>query len=111
MAERERLGGGSLRDWSRRLARSLALGLAAAAACSGEPTWRGWVYPDRNDLSQSIPLGEFESLESCRASAVAVMAKLPVGTEEEPLEPDYECGRDCRTHSEFAVNVCEETAK
>ena len=47
--------------------------------------WIGIVYPDKTNLSQSIQIGKFASLERCRAASIATIRKAyPNG--------DYECG-------------------
>ena len=33
--------------------------------------WEGYVYPDKQDLTQHIFVGEYSTLESCRAGALA----------------------------------------
>jgi hypothetical protein len=48
----------------------VVIALLALYGCdSGGSTWRGFYYPNRNDLSNSELLGEFETLVQCRAAA------------------------------------------
>jgi hypothetical protein len=64
--------------------------------------WQGYVYPDKNDLTKHIQLGNFDSLENCRKAAIDVMWKLG-----ERSKRDYECGLNCKT--ETMPMICEKT--
>lgn len=96
----------------------LAVVCLTLCSCSGPLPWQGWVYPDRNDLTDSIPLGAFSSLEDCRISARtairllsdAEQRTLAVSPDYEPLEQDWECGYKCRPDA-GGLNVCERTDK
>ncbi len=51
-------------------------------------TWKGYVYPDKNNLSNVIELGEFKTEDECNAAAVNTLRRvssLSAG--------DYECHR------------------
>jgi len=60
--------------------------------------WSGYVYPDRSNLSNHKYIGTFESLELCRAEAIASLEQYG-GTR----NGDYECGLNCKD------SVCEKT--
>ena len=60
------------------------------------------MYPDRHNLMRSINLGEFTSLEDCRAAALDALERYPDG--------DYECGKNCREHSR-GLYVCDDTVR
>lgn len=78
----------------------------AMVGCSDR--WEGFVYPNRNNLSNHRNLGAFESLEMCRAAAKGFL------TEIKALESgDYECGKNCDNGSNFSsgIKVCEETLR
>lgn len=76
--------------------------LVLSAGCS--ESWEGYAYPNKNDLGQHIALGQFSSLEECRAAAVDTLRR--VSTER---KGDYECARDCRDES--GLRVCAETTR
>lgn len=83
------------------------------AGCDRAP-WQGWVYPSASDLTDDIPIGRFDSLEQCRGSAKAVLAR----TEErrdgdgEAIKGDYECGYKCKPDGGMSgSNVCEKTER
>lgn len=73
-------------------ARAAPVGALLALACSGEPRWTAFVYPDRTDLSTVYYPGNYSTLEDCRTAVVTYMyargIALGVG--------DYECGYKCR---------------
>ena len=82
----------------------------AIAACADADNWRGDVYPDGSDLTRSIHIGNYESLEACRAAAQAKLREL--GATE---AGDYECGLNCRPMfpelGDESVQVCKETRR
>ena len=75
------------------------------AGCGGD-IWDGYVYPNKNDLSSHVAIGQFHTLEACRASAVGT---LSLATHGNPSRGDYECGLNCKPKDGF--NVCEETTQ
>jgi hypothetical protein len=85
------------------------------AACSGDRhEWQGTVYPKTGVEPFDLRIGHFETLEQCRAAALAILTK----TVPEPgAAPDYECGRNCETSKvvplpgQLPTLVCDETAK
>lgn len=87
---------------------ALTLAVLSLAACGGQSAeWKGWVYPDADDLTRSVALGRFRSLEECRAySTNALRALSPNGG------GDYECGLKCRPRTELGGSeTCKETSR
>jgi hypothetical protein len=82
---------------------SLALGLlATAAGCDYLfQEWQGFVYPDRSNLTRSIYVGRFKTLEDCRAAALAALGQNRQG--------DYECGLNCTPRN--GINICSRTER
>lgn len=78
--------------------------LIVTALCGCSDTWEGYAYPNKNDLTQHISLGEFPSLEACRVAALDTLRR--VSTER---KGDYECARDCK--DKIGLRVCEETTR
>lgn len=70
--------------------------------------WSAFVYPDKANLSDSRSLGDFESLAACRDASIAVLSRIPGGSE----RGTYECGKNCDTPSQpGAIRICAETAR
>jgi hypothetical protein len=78
------------------------------SGCSQE--WRGFVYPNKNDLSKHIEVGRYDSLEKCRDAS---LGKLQIIGKR--YEGDYECGLNCRPLRNFDgssdMNVCKKTER
>lgn len=89
--------------------RSITAIVIAALAMSGcfKDEWSGFVYPNKNDLTEHINIGTYKSLEECRASAVSALNKIsPISV------GDYECGLNCESRSGMGdVKVCEKTER
>ncbi|WP_298697396.1 hypothetical protein [uncultured Brevundimonas sp.] len=79
--------------------------LVSLMACGERADWKGWVYPNRDDLTSDVPLGRFTSLEECRATATEALFALKA------LQGDYECGFKCKLRPELGLSVCERTEK
>lgn len=80
--------------------------LLSCSGC-GSNSWEGFVYPNKNDLTQHRSLGSFPSLEACRAAARRYLADL--GSRE---RGDYECGKNCKDSSSLrGTRVCDETLR
>lgn len=78
----------------------------AVSGCFREE-WEGFVYPNKNNLSEHINIGSYKSLEECRASAVNALNKISSVS-----AGDYECGLNCESRSGMGgINVCEKTAR
>ena len=76
-----------------------------AAACTQQ--WEGYAYPSRANLSQYVYVGKFDSLEACRAAAQRKLLQISSFQ-----AGDYECGRNCKSRSEFgSVRVCDQTTR
>lgn len=84
---------------------ALTLSLSACSAQSEQ--WEGWVYPDKDNLAQSVDIGTYKSLTECRVSALELLTKLS------SIDAgDYECGLNCKPlfeNVEDSVHVCEQT--
>lgn len=87
--------------------------MAMVAACSDQPEWKGWVYPNASFLPDDIPIGRFTSLQECRASARALLARLDQRRDDKgnTITGDYECGYRCEQSDLPGLNVCERTEK
>jgi hypothetical protein len=84
------------------------LGLALIAVYfwwSGRERWQAIVYPNKNDLTEDIRLGELESLEQCRA---AIRDYLQARDLQE--RADWECGLNCKPFASDML-MCEETLR
>lgn len=78
------------------------IGLLTLAACS--EGWEAVVYPDADDPSQSVRLGEYSSFEDCEGAALSYI------DERGYTNADYGCGLNCEYNSEYDYSVCEKTA-
>lgn len=70
--------------------------------------WSGWLH-QRGDSAESMPLGDFETLDECRAAAAA-MARANRDLVN-ARAATYRCGRQCRQlHERISSSpyVCEE---
>jgi hypothetical protein len=88
---------------------SFIAAIVVALAVSGcfKEEWEGFVYPNRNNLSEHINIGTYKSLEECRASAVSTMNRISSMT-----AGDYECGLNCESRSGMSdIKVCEQTER
>jgi hypothetical protein len=76
-------------------------------SCSGPETWTATVYPDRQNLRDSISLGLFPSRFECAAAAIDVLARLGA-----LVRGDYECGLRCKRNERLpALLVCDTTER
>ncbi len=64
------------------------LALFLLSGCSER--WEGFVYPNRENLSNFIVTGRFDTLDDCRASSMDILKKLKI------RNGDYECGKNCQ---------------
>jgi len=60
------------------------------------------VYPDRSNLTRSIHVGKFKTLEACRDAAFAALGQ-------NRAQGDYECGLNCKPRN--GINVCSRTER
>lgn len=51
--------------------------------------WRGYAYPDKNNLSNVIELGEFKTENECNAAAINALRRVSSIS-----AGDYECHKD-----------------
>lgn len=88
---------------------SLTIIIVCSLILSGclKDEWEGFVYPNKNNLSEHISIGSYGSLEECRASAINALNKIS-----SVHDGDYECGLNCKSKSGMgAIKVCEETSR
>jgi hypothetical protein len=53
---------------------------------NSQKKWMGFAYPDKNNLSKVIELGEFKTEEECNAAAMKTLRRVSsIGA------GDYEC--------------------
>jgi hypothetical protein len=79
--------------------------LVALSGCWRD-TWEAFAYPNRSDLTRHVALGEFSTLEACRAAATAYL-RGALATD----RGDYECGLNCKASSSGGPKVCERTER
>ncbi len=84
----------------------LIVALPLLVGCDTSPQWKGWAYPDRDDLTKSVPTGLYKTFEDCQEGTVGILRSFP-----NPDNADYECGYRCKFRSEYGVDVCKETRK
>jgi hypothetical protein len=83
------------------------LSLWLMISCSKRESWSAFAYPNANDLSDFRYLGQFKSLESCRAAIHAWRTDMRV-----VADTDYECGKNCDgVPSAGRPVICESTEK
>ncbi len=86
----------------------LILFLSIITSCSKvsdllNPRWTAIVYPNGDNLTSYLNLGDFNSFEECRNACVSWLKGRGAA-----YSGDYECGKNCKP-SEYGVLVCEET--
>lgn len=65
------------------------IALVAIIYFANSQKWKGYAYPDKNNLSKVIELGEFRTEDECSAAAINTLRRVSsvsVG--------DYECHKD-----------------
>ncbi len=67
----------------------LGLALLGIIYLANSPKWIGYAYPDKNNLSRVIDLGEFKTENECNAAAVNTLRRLSSIS-----EGDYECHKN-----------------
>ena len=83
--------------------------LSRATQLHTHDLWTGHVYPYPNDLTQSLPVGEYLSLEACVSMSLEMVNFWEGLVEEEGV---YECALNCRPlfpELDNSVFTCEET--
>lgn len=85
----------------------LCAALSIGATACGKDQWTGFVYPNKHNLGTHVEIGNHDSLEACRAAAVAALraaTSLEAG--------DYECGLNCKPSSTMGgLSVCDRTER
>lgn len=74
------------------------------ASCQFGDRWDAWVYPDGENLNESVTLHGFTSFKQCQAAAINEIRKLDA-----PDSADFECGKNCKWRETWRINVCEVT--
>lgn len=67
----------------------LGFALLAVVYFANSQKWKGYAYPDKNNLSKVIELGEFKSEDECNAAAVKTLRRVSSVS-----AGDYECHKD-----------------
>lgn len=65
------------------------LALAAIIYFANSEKWRGYAYPDKNNLSNVMELGEFKTEDECNAAAINTLRRISSVN-----AGDYECHKD-----------------
>jgi hypothetical protein len=81
----------------------LLLTVLLLSACKQD--WQGFIYQDKNNLTNDIKLGHFSSIEDCRNSSHKALTKLNALS-----TGDYECGLNCKLNGGGPL-ICEETSR
>ena len=69
--------------------------------------WDAVVYVNKFDMASAIEVGTYDSLETCRAAAVAKLKELSAGE-----LGGYICGENCLVKTGFGpTRMCERTAR
>ncbi len=67
--------------------------------------WKGFVYPNKENLLVHRNVGNYSSLEDCRAAALNYLRDL------DALETgDYECGKNCKP-DDYGMYICQDTLR
>jgi hypothetical protein len=67
----------------------IAVGLLLAIYYLYPEKWRGYAYPKKDNLSNSIYLGEFKSEDECNVAAINTLRRVSSVS-----AGDYECHKD-----------------
>jgi len=71
-----------------------------------EEEWEGFVYPDKNNLTNHKNIGVYETLKECRSAAWDMLSRLNAIN-----EGDYECGLNCEKKNGMSIKICEKTER
>jgi len=67
----------------------LGFALVAVIYFANSQKWKGYAYPNKNNLSNVIELGEFKTEDDCSAAAINTLRRVSsVST------GDYECHKE-----------------
>jgi len=72
----------------------------------GPEVWTAWIYPDKTNTKRSMEIGQFPSIEECRAGSKDKLLSLKLET-----RGDYKCGLRCGYNEGLKTLICEKTAK
>jgi len=68
--------------------------------------YRGFFYPDKDNLSNHVETGIFDTLKECVDVTTAYGDDMGIS----PTQYDYECGLNCKQDESIdGIYVCEET--
>jgi hypothetical protein len=67
----------------------LGLALVVVIYLASSQKWKGDAYPDKNNLSKVIELGEFKTENECHAAAINTLRRVSSIS-----AGDYECHKD-----------------
>ena len=67
----------------------ICLAIAAGVYLLNPPKWKGYAYPNKNNLSNFINLGEFKSEDECNVAAINTLRKVSSVS-----AGDYECQKN-----------------
>jgi hypothetical protein len=65
------------------------LALVVVLYLANSEKWKGYAYPDKNNLSNVIELGEFKTEDECNAAAINTLRRVSSVS-----AGDYECHKD-----------------
>jgi len=65
------------------------LALVVVLYLANSQKWKGYAYPDKNNLSNVIELGEFKTEDECNAVAINTLRRVSSIS-----AGDYECHKD-----------------
>ena len=65
------------------------LALVVVIYFASSQKWKGYAYPDKNNLSKVIELGEFKTEDECNAAAINTLRRVSSVS-----AGDYECHKD-----------------
>ena len=83
----------------------MVLILGTITGCSKkDEEWSGFVYPNKNNLTDHRNIGTYSSLEQCRDAALSLMSTSNW------FNGDYECGLNCKSSS-YGGMLCDKTLK
>lgn len=74
--------------------------------CGEADEWVGFLYPNKNNLSQHIETGTYATIKECRRDIVTYAHDVGF------RGYDYECGLNCEHQDGMgSIMVCEETSR
>ena len=84
----------------------------AIFACRSGETWTGFIHETRGnpDPKKGHNMGEFHSLQACRAACTSLIRERRCPGDECWADPDYECGVGCLPNG-YGLNTCQRTER